>query len=120
MRAGAAPRGEREEHVRLQGGGLVLEAVAAVEVAELVGVERLHRALPRAHLLVEDTEDRGGRMQLEVLADVRVLQPGALEERRRVDGAAGRDHRAGPDGDPVAVDAPLDAARRAALDEDAL
>ena len=84
-------------------GGLVLHAVAAVHVPVLVGVDRLHRALPGPHLLVEDAPDHRRRMQAQVLADVLVLEPGAAQQRRSLDRAAGRDHRPRPHRDPVPV-----------------
>ena len=93
-------------------GGLVLHAVAVVQVAVLVGVDRLHRALPRPDLLVEDAPDHGRGMQPQVLADVRVREPGAPQQRRRLDRAAGRDDRARAHRHAVAVGgARLDAAR---------
>src|SRR5262249_49538542 len=55
----ASPGRERGEEARVERRRLVLDAVAAVEVAELVGVDRLHRPLPRPHLLLEEPEDAG-------------------------------------------------------------
>ena len=94
----AAPGRKADQQAGVGGGGLVLDAVGPLEEAFLVGVDRLHGALPGTHLLVEHApHDRGG-MQLQVLADVRVVEAGALQQHRRVDRSAGRDDGAGVDG----------------------
>ena len=103
------------------GSGLVLEAVAVVEVPVLIGVERLHHPLPGLELLVEHAEHRGRGVQLQMLADVRVLQPRAPQQGGRVNRAAGRDHGARADRELVALDSPADdPARAPILDEHAL
>ena len=71
--------------------GLVLDPVAAIEIAVLIGVERLGRSLPRPDLLVVEPEDGRRRVQAEPAADVRVRQARPEEERRRVDRARGGD-----------------------------
>jgi hypothetical protein len=83
--AAGLPGQEGQDERRVHRPGLVLDPVAlAVEVGVLVGVARLHRADPGLDVLVEDAPDDGDRVQAQVLADVAVLQPRALEQRRRV------------------------------------
>src|SRR5581483_10610564 len=101
--AAPAPGTERNEQMRVQRGGLELQAVAVVEIAELIGVKRLHRALPRLQLLVEDAEHDRRRVELQMLADVLVGEARALEQCGRVDRAAGDDHSATLDLDAVTL-----------------
>jgi hypothetical protein len=60
----APPWGERDEQMRMVGRGLVFQAVPVAEVAVLIGVERLHDALPRLEVLVGHPPHRCRRMQL--------------------------------------------------------
>jgi hypothetical protein len=87
-----APGDELEHQVRMAGGRLVLEPVSVVEVPVLVGVERLHDALPRLQLLIEHSHHRGRRMELQVLADVRVAETRTPQERWSVERTTGCDH----------------------------
>ena len=94
----------------MHGDRLVLDPVAVVQPAELVGVERLQRPLPRTDLLVEDPEHGRRRMEAQRTADVRVAQARPKQERRRLDRTGRHDdrpranaHRSGVDagGGPV-------------------
>ena len=80
MSRGSLPRQRRSQQRRVQRDRLELDAVAAVEEAELVRVERLQRPLPRPDLLLEDAEDRSRRVQPKPAADVRVRQAGAEQQ----------------------------------------
>ncbi len=54
---------------------LQFHAVTGVEIDHLVGVDRLHHALPRADLLFEHPGHAGHGMEPEVAADVEVVEP---------------------------------------------
>src|SRR5205814_1768393 len=90
---GRAPRCERDEHTRVNGTGLVLQAVSVAELRVLVGVQRLDRSGPWLDVLVEEGGNAGDRMQVEVSADVGVAEAGTKQQRRRVQCAAGDDDR---------------------------
>ena len=94
----------------------------------LVRVERLDRARPRTHVLVEEGGHTRDRVEVEMAPDVSVREAGAQEERGRLQRAARDDHclRSDRDGfsrprdrvDTVRAAAPRDDAFRACLDDD--
>ena len=116
--APAAPGRERHQDARRDRHMLVLHAVAvAVHVRVLVRVGRGQHPLPRPHLLVDLAPDHHHGVQPQVLAERLGADARARQQHRRVQRAAGADHRARPHGHPVPVGgARLHAARRSALD----
>ena len=63
-------------------------------VLPLVDVVALHHPVPAAHLLLVAGADPAGGVDVEVAADLLAAEPGALQQLRRAEGAAGGDHGA--------------------------
>ena len=59
----------------------------------LVDVEALHHPVPAPHLLLVAGADPAGGVDVEVAADLVAAEPGAEQQLRRPEGAAGDDHR---------------------------
>src|SRR5690606_6490378 len=92
VRRTAAPVHEADQHAGMHRAGLVDDAVAvAVEIGVLARDAGLQAALPRTQFLVEDAEDRRGRVQAQVSTDVLVAQAGAAQQRGGLH-RAGRHH----------------------------
>src|SRR6266481_581283 len=83
---------------RLKRRSFILHAVITGEKAMLVGVDRLHRAFPWTNLFVESAANIRNRVQIKVAADVFVMEAGAEQESRRVNGSACDYHRLAADG----------------------
>ncbi len=63
------PRCSQRLERRVHGHRLELESVAIVEIGELIGIMRLHRARPRPHPFIHVGQHRRRRMQREMLAE---------------------------------------------------
>src|SRR6266849_4133546 len=88
-----APRQNGGMNGRLQRGGFVFDAVIAAQKTELIGINGLHGAFPRANLLAENAGNVGDGMKMQMTPDVFVAQAGAQQQCRGVNGAARGDYR---------------------------
>src|SRR5258708_7974761 len=76
---GFAPRENGSLNSWLQRGGFVFHTVIAAQETELIGIDGLHRAFPRANFFPENASYIGDRMKMQVAADMFVAQAGTQQ-----------------------------------------
>src|ERR1700738_1569864 len=87
-----APRENGSLNCGLQRSGLELHAVIAAQETELIGINGLHGAFPRANFFPENAGYIGDGVKMQVAADMFVAQAGAQQQRWSVNGAASGDY----------------------------